>query len=470
MNSVHQCGEPRRQRAAATRAQALAAQFMSQGKKWLIGANRAPVLFTVSSVGLSVIQLISGLVVTHYVDPHDMGLWASINMALVYGFFLLAGVQNGLSRELPYYLGADNEDVACRLAATTLFYTFGTCILAFAGGVGAVVLLVYKHADPRVIYTVIAVTALLVLKFYQNYLFLTYRSNNSFVDLSRVQVKTAVAMIIALPLVLAFGYGGSVMRAVIAAGASVYWMHRSRPLPIRPAWKTESFFMLIRTGLPIYATDYITTCAATLDKVALLQFGGVESVGLYSLALSAASAVAVIPQSIAHYVYPRMSHRYGRTNSALALWDMAWKTTLTVTGIMVPIAVGGGAILPIAVKLLFPKYIAGVYAAQIALFSSVAGGIGASANALSSLKSWSFLFTYQLSYAGFLAAGPFVGVHLFRSALAGVAYGVLAANVLGAVLGLALTYAATHRKYPTDFDILVESENSTETVAIVEQL
>src|ERR1700684_4330028 len=110
--------------------------FSSLRKKWRSKEHHAPVFFTASSIWLSVVQLISGVIIVRYVDPHEMGLYTSVSLALTYAFFVLAGVQNGLSRELPYFLGADQEGMARRLAGTTLFYTMGGSVLSLVGGAG----------------------------------------------------------------------------------------------------------------------------------------------------------------------------------------------------------------------------------------------------------------------------------------------------------------------------------------------
>lgn len=415
-------------------------------ENWLNKDRRAPVLFTASSIGMSAAGMLAGIVVVHYIAPRDMGLWSSVNLALTYSFFVLAGVQNGLSRELPYYLGADNKNMATHLAATTLFYTVGGCVLALLGGGGAVAFLVWKHSDLKLIYSVAAITFVVVFRFYSNYLFVTFRSKSSFVALSRVQMWQTFIIFLSLPLIF-LGYGGMVLRVVVMAGLGLYLMHRAQPMPVWPSWSTDSFVLLLKTGIPIFATYYIASCAATFDKIALLKFGGVEQVGLYTLALTAFSAFQVIPISIAHYVYPRMSHHFGRTNNPRILWGMAWKTNVIVTGCMLPLAVVGSFLLPMTVKFLFPKYVTGIHAAQIALFTGVAFGATLGTNALSSMKAWSYLIAYQLSYAVMLALGPFIGIRLFSSPLSGVAYGMLGANVVAAILGLVITFAATHREY-----------------------
>jgi hypothetical protein len=165
-----------------------------------------------------------------------------------------------------------------------------------------------------------------------------------------------------------------------------------------------------------------------------------------------------------------MSHHYGRTNNPRVLWGMAWKTSLIVVGSMIPIALAGCWLLPASVKFLFPKYVTGTHAAEIALFTAVAYGATQGANALASLKAWSHLFAYQLSYAGLLAIAPFIGVRMFSSPLDGVAYGMLGANLVGAILALGITFAATHGKSNNTLTVdPATSWSSTESEAEIDQ-
>lgn len=424
---------------------------------WRNKEHQGPVLFTASSIGLSVAQMASGIVIVHYVAPAEMGIWSSVSLALVYSLFVLVGIQNGLSRELPYYLGANNEEMARSLAATTLFYTSVGCILSLVGGACVVVVLLREDRDPKLIYAVAAMSLMVTFQFYQYYLFLTFRSKNSFLKLARVQIWQASIMLLTLPLLFLFHYEGMLLRAVLVAGLALYLMHRVRPIVVRPAWSSASFWLLIKTGLPIFATDYVRTVCGTVDKLVLLRFAGVEQVGLYALATTAAAAFQVLPQSIAHYVYPRMSHHYGRTNNPRVLWGIAYKVTLVVVAAMIPVALIGYFLLPWTVKMLFPKYVAGTHAAQIMLFASVASGATIGANALSSLKAWSHLIGFQFSYAALTASAPFFGIHMFKSPLNGVAYSVLIANVISVILALGFTYAATHSHKTTGFGTLASA-------------
>ncbi len=279
-----------------------------------------------------------------------------------------------------------------------------------------------------------------------------------------MQIWQGVVTLVSLPLIV-LGYNGMLTRLVVVAGIAVYLMHRVRPMSVSPSWKTDAFVLLFKTGIPIFATDYLASCAGTFDKVALLKFGGIEQMGYYTLALSAYSAFQVVPQSISHYIYPRMSHHFGRTNSPKVIWGMAWRINLIVVAAMLPLAVIGSFMMPPVVKFLFPKFVTGTHAAQIALFAAVGYGACTGTNALLSLKAWKHLIAYQVVYSILLIAGPFIGIRLFSSPLIGVAYGVLFANVVSATFGLIITLAATHRYlfFAKPFDPVLEEDVPSST-------
>lgn len=410
--------------------------------------KKAPIYFMMSSISVTLAQMVAGIVVVWSMAPQDLGIWHSVNLALTYSVFLLAGVGNGLSRELPYYLGAGEVQEANRLAGTTLTYNNAICLVALVGGAGTTAFLLAKHHHPKYVLAVGAVTLLILFNFYQNYLLITFRSKSSFADLADVQMKQTFLIIATIPLLYFLGYEGLVLRFVLVGGVGLYLMHRVRPLKIDPVWNVDALKVLLKTGIPIFALDYFRTVAATSDRLALLHSGGVKQVGFYALALSVYSGFATIPLSINQYIYPRMSFQYGRDKNPRALWSLAWKVTAVSIAIMLPLAFVGWFLLPSVVKALFPNYVEGTHAAQLMLLAAVCGGAVTGVNALWSLKAWKPMVLYQVIFSTLLATGPFVGVSVFSSPLTGVAYGTLAARFISAIVAVVLTYFATHRMIP----------------------
>src|ERR1700686_3885182 len=100
----------------------------------------------------------------------------------------------------------------------------------------ALIILVWQKRESHLIYAVAAISLMVIFQFYKCYLFLTFRSKNSFFKLAWVQTWQAGIMLSPLPLLFLFHYKGMLLRAVIVAGLTLYLMHRIRPIVVRPAW------------------------------------------------------------------------------------------------------------------------------------------------------------------------------------------------------------------------------------------
>lgn len=412
--------------------------------KWLNREKSAPLLYMGSSVAMSLAQMVAGIVVVRYVVPFELGLWNSINLALTYSWFVLAGAQNGLSRELPFFLGAKDDEHAERLTGTALYCTACATLLFLVSGLACLGVLAVTHADPRLLLAVGGTTLLIAFNFYKNYLTVTFRSKNSFWDLSRVQFAQTALMLFTLPLIAVFQYQGMVYRTVLVTGLALGLMHYVRPMRVAPVWDKASVVSLLKTGIPIFLLDYLRLSAMTFDRVALLYFGGVLDVGYYALALSVCTAFEVIPLSVGNYVYPRMTYRYGQSNDPRSVWDLARKATVVTLAAMVPLAVVGWFLLPPVVQILFPKYAEGTFAAQLMLLTALGTGGVVGVNALWSMKAWKWMVTYQTCLGVLMMVGPFVGVMLASSPLTGAALGIMVGRLLMVPIGIAITYVATH--------------------------
>lgn len=421
----------------------LGQRLNSLRQQWLTPEKRAPLFFTASSITLSVSQMICGILLVRWILPKELGLWQAVYLAQTYAYFLLAGTNNGLNRELPYSLGKGETETGRVLTGTAQFVTtLGSFVILLAGA-GTWLFLGWQHSDAHLLSAVAAVTLLIICSFYRNFLTVTFRSQSSFIDLSRIQVLEAALMIASLPLVYFLRYNGMLMRLVVVSGLVLYWMYRLRPMKVAMALDWKSLKHLLRTGTPIFALDYLRTCSGTLPSVALLHFGGVQQVGYFALAATASTAFEVIPNAVAQYVYPRMSYVYGREGKASALWGPCWKTTVVLIFVTVPLAVLGWFCLPPVIAMFFPNYVPSTRATQLMLFSIVGSALAVCANALWSLKAWTSIVTYQVASAALIAAAPFVAPRLGVSPLVGVASGILGARLLSGVIALALVYRIT---------------------------
>jgi O-antigen/teichoic acid export membrane protein len=356
---------------------------------------------------------------------------------------LLAGLINGLSRDLPYQIGKGEVEGSNKMAGTALLFVLLSSGIVVVAGIATAL---FVDRFNRVFsLSILTITLVIVTTFYSNYLTVTFRSAKSFVDMARLRLVSSALILLTLPLIIYFNYLGLLARVAVLAVLGVLFMHYLRPIRVHARWDSSSFSSLLRTGLPIFALDYVATSASTVDRLTLLNHGGLEAVGLFALAVLVRDAMAVVATSLNEYVYPRMSHAYGKDGNGLQLWYMGLKANVLAASILSVGAVLGWMALPIIVERFFPKYIGGVSAARLVLVAAIFSGATIGKSALWSMKKVRLMTSYQVLAAAFSVAGPLVGVKYFESALTGVSVGYLVAQILLCPVAWGLTYMATHQ-------------------------
>lgn len=408
--------------------------------------HHAAFWFTGASVLVSFGSMLAATFTMRWVSPEDLGLWNSVRLALSYSMLALAGINNGLSRDLPYFFGKSDEKTAHRLAATTLFYISAASMLVLLAG--TVCVAAFRHQSSKLVFAVAAVTVLIAIAFYTNYLIVTFRSSQSFRDFSKIKLGEAALTVVTIPLIAYFGYGGMLTRALVLAGVVVALMHLCRPVRVAPKWNANGFLLLLKTGAPIFIFDYLATSAATTDRLVLLHLGGLRDVGYFSLAMMARDAIGIVPAALSEYIYPRMSFSYGQHHDPKRLWKIAVQSSLVVIAFMIPAVIAGWFLMPPIVTRFFPKYAEAVTAAQWMLIGSIFSGAMLGKMAIWSMKDWKLMSWYQILSLIFVIGGPLLGGWLGKTPLLGVSIGTVIAQAAWLPVGGFLIYLSTHRHSP----------------------
>ncbi|MFO1487478.1 MAG: oligosaccharide flippase family protein [Verrucomicrobiota bacterium] len=403
-------------------------------------------LFTGASLMVSFASIIAGAFMLK-IEPRDRGMWDLARTALPFAMLALVGINNGLSRDLPYYFGKSDSKTADKLAGTAQFYIAMAGLLVLLAGMGSIICC--WGETPQKLFTFAAVTGLIMASFYTNYLIVTFRSAKSFQNFSKIKVVEAILTVATIPMIAYLGYAGMVSRTLVLSGVVLLCMHWMRPVRVLPKWDTSSFLLLMKTGAPIFVFDYLISNVSNCDKWVLLKFGGqdgLKMVGSFALATMAREAISKVPDALGEYIYPRMSHCYGEFHDPIRLWKMAIKASLMVMAFMVPAVAVSWFILPPVVSHFFPKYVDAVPAAQWILIGSIFSGATIGKLAIWSLKDWKIMAWYQVLNCVFIVAGPLGGALLGKDLLTGVSLGIVTSQMLWVPVAAYLVYLATHRK------------------------
>lgn len=398
--------------------------------------------YTLSSLFRALTHLAAMFFVSRFVAPAELGYWTFLLSFVTYASFMNAGVTNGLNRELPFYISRNKEDYALTLVSTAQSYLnccvlitlfFGTVISIYSG---------FSNSLNQGL-TVFGITLLTILSLYEGYIITTYRSNEAFGSLARIQTIYGVLGFLSIILIYYFGYWGMILRLIISQGLFVYLLHLNRPFKVESKFSKKALFDLLKIGVPIFLLAYLQNSAATFDKILLYYKTGNVQLGYYSFANYGFMAISMLTVALASYVYPKMTYLYGHSNDKRLLWKFYVKITIFVTALMACVAVVACLSISFLVDRLFPNYMAAKDLMKLLCVAGAIAGSNIGSNMLWALKNWILMSTQQISTAILLVLCPLLMSSIITDTATGIAYGLIIAYTLSYLLTIFLAYRST---------------------------
>ncbi|MDC0296338.1 oligosaccharide flippase family protein [Akkermansiaceae bacterium] len=308
-------------------------------------------------------QGITGIIVARLVDPDDMGIFVSTTIILTFIPLFLIGINNGLNRELPYVLGQERFDDAKEMRDTSISFALIVSVLLFS-----IILIIsirflmfgnYKLACAFLSTSILS--AVYPLTTMQE---VTYRTNNEFLQLSRIKFYSVFTAVISILLVFYFNYYGMLIRSALITLAYLWFLYYLSSHKFKFGINLIVFRRLFKTGFPIAIVAYMYVIFTGLDKVFIVKYFGIEAVGNFVPAIQIATALSVLPTSIYQIIYPRMANRYGKTNSIISLKKLAFKPQILLAFGLIPLFLIIVLCVGPFVEFVLPKYTAGIPAAK----------------------------------------------------------------------------------------------------------
>ncbi len=376
-----------------------------------------------------------------WVEPSLMGLWQTLLLCQSYGEVLRLGVVRGLNRELPFELGKGNTVRAHQLVATAEALT----LIVSVCGLMIFLLLTLLPFGPCRQWQIAAAAAGVVWSsaHIRSYLEATFRGSTEFLALGKYQFLEAALQLITVILVAWWGFPGMCLRSAGVAVVGTVCLYSIRPIQVAPQIRWPDVRDLMATGLPLFGIAYLWTVGETANRVALLCFADITTLGLYCTIGAVSAVLLTIPNTFVSYFYPRITHDFAVTGNHEHVWRgsirvLAWSasTSLLLLGC-------GWATLPYLLALAFPEYSAAAPAMRITLLASVFWSANFVRVGLYSMKAWRYLYSYcaMLLVAKMTLAYIFVQM---SDPLTGVAIGDLVSGVVMALAITCMTFTATH--------------------------
>ena len=398
--------------------------------------------FSLMSTANQICTMLAGIVIIAWVTPGELGIWKSVQIIQSYAAIAQAGVVHGLNRELPFRVGRGDNTVI-RLASTAQTFTF--CVVSVLLVIAFSSLLFPFNVMVR--FSLFAIFVMAAISTYENYLYVTYRADQGFDKLSKINMYMAFLELASLSLVYFIGYYGIPIRLMLLGLIRIVALHITRPMHSSISFDRQDFKTLLKIGVPLFICGYLNQTAYTFPNMIILFNSGTQLVGVLAPALSVFGLMTLLPGSISQYVYARMSFRFGQTGDLNLMWAHAWKTSLGTLAMSVPIVIFVFFAYPPLVSFFFPKYSESIPAV---IWISLAGlfyGSQMASSALNSIKAWRWIFVLTVSRLLLAFILPFAGYYIMKkNPLVGVSVGYAMAGLLSFIVCLGCAYFATHPK------------------------
>lgn len=138
------------------------------------------------------------------------------------------------------------------------------------------------------------------------------------------------------------------LAALIVGLGAILWAlrrHITRPLAAAPSLLLEH----ARYGLKSYFTSLCAYLMLRIDVLMVQYMRGPEQVGYYSVAVSMADLLYMVPSTVGVLLFPRLSAMPTRAEQ----WRRSKRTTLAMFALLLPLAVVASLAAPWATRLLF---------------------------------------------------------------------------------------------------------------------
>ncbi|MBL7895171.1 MAG: oligosaccharide flippase family protein [Bacteroidia bacterium] len=400
-----------------------------------IGRNRT-LLKYVSASYLSIpVSLITGFIAFRNIDPYYMGIWSALTIFETYAVFLRLGVVNGMNRELPFSMGKGDGDSAMRYAQTTLAFTLidiALIILLFP--------IVFINSGFKEFHLVaIGVSVLrIILNFYITYLSATFRSDDSFDKLSNIQFAILGLKLLACPIVL-IGFYGFLIYELVLVMANVLLLHIYRPFKLKPVLHIDSLWKLLKVGFPIFLSSYLISFIDTLPRLYILKNSNAHTLGIYSPIIMLLSTVAILPNTLSTYLYPKFSFNLGKHNNPRDIFQKLMKVYFYSFVIISFLCLAGYFLFDYFIQL-FPKYKESLPYLKMALLICpfVFFKLGNMFNVV--MKKYTYMYTFVVLYGIIQAVSLYVLSFYFHDILDIVIYSQVVSSVLVLAISVLMNY------------------------------
>lgn len=317
-------------------------------------------LYSVMSILTQIVTLVAGILTRRFLGPVQTGVWALLQIILVYASYSMLGVAQAAYREIPFHRGKGEMGKADKIK--DLVYSFST-VMSTLVSVSCIIyaFLMRDRLRSELFYGLLVVSILVMLQRSSN-LNITFLRGYKLFSLAAKQMllSAIVNAFLVIGLSYKFKIYGFMLAMCLSFIFTILYINAHHSFHFRWSFDFKKIWGLIRFGFPLVVVSLLSTFFITIDKIMITKIIGIEQLGLYSVAMLAYTYLNNVPNSIGIVLIPNFHQKFGETENALALKNYIEKSSYAFEIIM-PILIGAAWFLvPYFARLVLPDFLGSI--------------------------------------------------------------------------------------------------------------
>lgn len=268
-------------------------------------------VYSVSTLISQALNVVLAIYIRRLLGPEAMGVWALLQIYLVYVVYFNLGVFGAVYREIPVLRGAGQEAKIESLKNSAFSYvSISSTVASLLTALGAF-LFRSKLSDPF-FYGLLSLALINLFQRANNFQIKILITDKKFSLISRFNIFSAIVnFFLTISLVWFFKLYGLYLATVLCYILNCLFLTLIANLKFRFQWKKDEIVGLIQFGLPLVGLGLATKLFYSLDKLIIGKFLGLSQLGIYTLATMALNYIVILPNMFHVVLYPRILERFG---------------------------------------------------------------------------------------------------------------------------------------------------------------
>ncbi|MBF0448478.1 MAG: oligosaccharide flippase family protein [Magnetococcales bacterium] len=331
-------------------------------------AFKSIVRYAASNLYRQVLGLITAILRPKLLTPEVYGLWNLLTVIHNYATYAHLGSRTAMRYRIPLLEAQKNHAEIEPVTASVFYGSLGLNLL-FALGVVLATWIPNLTTPERIGLMITAGTV--ITSWYYEYLISLLKGYQDFRSVSAANVVRASSLFIfTLCLIWFFGLYGALMALPLATMATLLYLRRVQHFPALNGFDKQAFVQLVRSGFPIMIFNLAGTLLRSVDKIVIAFFLGNRLLGFYGIATMVLGYLLSIPGVTREVTEGRLMEAIKDGVQPIHFHEYFLKPVLT-SAFLMPFLIGPAFILlPVAIPILLPNYLAGIEPARLMVLGS----------------------------------------------------------------------------------------------------